>query len=124
MSNQILSAGALTHILNTKDTSTQPIVQVMLLKMMNNNKYRAVLYDGKDVQQHCILISQHFEEMQNQLERYTVVKLTNYVVTNLKNNAQNTVLVVNDLQILKSGELNRINLVTFLDDVTNFNFNF
>lgn len=109
MDEEFLSAGTLTNIVSTRETSVRPTVQLLFVKPLGNNKHRAVFSDGEGLLQNCILFSASIDKIYNQLEKFTIVKLLKYTVMTIR---ESDVLMVNDLQILKPGKFHPSHLVS------------
>lgn len=106
MANQLkLSDGSLDLILEQRNQNLRPIVQILGAKMLPNNRFRAVVFDGRTICQHCIMISEEIETLFNegQLDKFTIVCLEQYSVSSIPKKDNIPVILVQQLKVLKKG---------------------
>ncbi|KAH9425869.1 60S acidic ribosomal protein P1 [Dermatophagoides pteronyssinus] len=107
MTNQLkLSDGSLDLILEQRNQNLQPIVQILGAKMMANNRLRAVVFDGRTICQHCIMVSEEIESLfqEGQLDKFTIIRLQQYSVSSIPKKDNIPVILVQQLEILQKGE--------------------
>lgn len=102
---EYLSEGSLDIILEQMNDKLHPIVQLLGTKVMANNRIRSVIWDGQKLCQHCIFISEDLEKLhnENQLDKFTVVRLEQYSVSSLPKKENMPVILVMRLTVLKPG---------------------
>lgn len=106
MTNQLkLSDGSLDLILEQRNQNLQPIVQILGAKMMANNRLRAVVFDGRTICQHCIMVSEEIESLfqEGQLDKFTIIRLQQYSVSSIPKKDNIPVILVQQLEILQKG---------------------
>lgn len=110
-----LSDGSLDTILASKNTALAPVVQILCCKTMSNNRVRAVIYDGRTLFQHCIIVKMDGDEEEmkdnkevtddEEISKFTVVRLDEYAVSAMPKKENMLVLLVSKMTVLKHGKL-------------------
>lgn len=106
MDNRIkLSDGSLDLILEQRNLNLRPIVQVLGAKVLANNRLRVVVFDGRTLCQHCIMIAEEMENLfnQGQLDKFTIIRLEQYSVSSIPKKENTPVILVQKVEIIKNG---------------------
>lgn len=98
-----LSWDILSIILQNRDESLQPILQILCGRQMaNSQKIRLALYDGHTIWKHCIVIND--DEFCNELlTPFTVIRINKYRLVAKDDDV--LVLLIEDLSIIKNGDI-------------------
>ena len=104
--SSVLSDGCLDMMLQQKNDSLNPIVQILGTKIMNNNRIRAVISDGVSMCQHCIFFSEEIEQQHNDglLSKFTIVRLDQYTISALPKKENLPIILVNKMTYIMSGK--------------------
>lgn len=103
-----LSEGSIDTIVTSKNTALSPVVQILCCKTMNNNRVRAVIYDGKTLFQHCIIITKNEgenvkSEDDESFAKFTIVCLDEYAISSMPKKENMPVLLVSKMTVIKQG---------------------
>jgi replication factor A1 len=100
-----LTAGAIAHIYNTKDTSAKPVVQVVELKQINstagngssNPRYRLSVSDGQHFQPAMLATQLNDMVAEGSIDRNTVFRMNDYIANEVSNKRIIIILNVDNL---------------------------
>ena len=102
--SNFLSDGSIDMMVQQKDDTLIPIVQILGTKQLSGNRVRVVISDGATTNQHCLLYSEEITQMHTDglLSRFTVVRFDQYTITVVPQNGL-TVIQVFKITIIKRG---------------------
>ena len=101
MDRKVLSAGSLDQILEEKNTSLKPYVQVVGAKVLSENRSRIVIWDGTSICQHCITGTEAHTE--GAFEKYSVIRLDEYSLSGLPKKDNIQIILVNKITLMAKG---------------------
>ena len=99
---QQLTKAALGHMLSNRKIENA-VVQLLTWKSVpskNGQRYRLVLSDGIYMSQRCIVTGQICNKIPNEFDRYCLLKIPRYLMTEIQNLP---VIVVYDLKLVTKG---------------------
>nr|XP_027205831.1 replication protein A 70 kDa DNA-binding subunit-like [Dermatophagoides pteronyssinus] len=99
-----LSWGILNIILENRNETFQPVLQILCSREMSSSKkIRLALYDGRIVWKHCIVINDELNERFHQelLVPFTVIRIEKYQLAAKNDDA--LILLIENLSIIKNG---------------------
>ncbi|OTF83889.1 hypothetical protein BLA29_000154 [Euroglyphus maynei] len=100
-----LSWDILSIILENRDDSLQPVLQILCSRQMANSRktIRLALFDGRIVWRHCVIINNELSERFHDelLTPFTVIRIDKYQLTT---NNDTVILLIENLSIIKNGD--------------------
>jgi replication factor A1 len=100
-----LSAGSVSHIYTTKDTSSKPVVQVVELKQITASnatgspRYRLAVSDGKHYQQAMLATQLNSLVADGSLQVHTVIRMNDFIANEVANKR---IIIILNVDVMSS----------------------
>lgn len=103
MAPNTLSNGALNRIFEHKETDQSIYIQVLGSRELSSNRFRLVIWDGTELSQHCIVVSETLKFAD--FDKFAVFQLKAYTLSDLPKKENVQVMLVNDATRIAKGKI-------------------